>query len=140
MEHDRQAKWPGQAVYLGMENLGVLMGQNRLLGQLDCRLDQCTRARAVISDRAELFVPSPTSEPDVRLLAVRRATPYSQFASRLGSPIEGALRARTRKTVWKASSAWCRSPSRWRQMSRTIGPCRLTSAAKAASPAASCAS
>ena len=32
MEHDRQAKWPGQAVDLGMENLGVFTGQDRLFG------------------------------------------------------------------------------------------------------------
>ena len=71
------------------------------------------------------------------LRAVRRATPYSQFPSRSGSRIDRALRARTRKTAWKASSASCGSPSTCRQMSRTIGPCRLTRAAKAASPAAS---
>ncbi len=39
--------------------------------------------------------------------------------------------------AWKASSARCRSSRSWRQTPSTIGPCRATSAAKAASPAAS---
>ena len=39
--------------------------------------------------------------------AVRIATPYSQLPSRSGSRIDRALRARTRKTAWKASSACC---------------------------------
>ncbi len=38
-EHDRQAKWPGQAVDLVMENLGLLAGQDRLFGGRAHRLD-----------------------------------------------------------------------------------------------------
>ena len=69
--------------------------------------------------------------------AVRSVTPYSQFPSSSGSRIDRALRARMRKTAWNTSSAWCRSPTSWWQMPRTMGPCRVTSAANAASPAGS---
>ena len=69
--------------------------------------------------------------------AVRIATPYSQLPSRSGSRIDRAFRARTRNTAWKVSSACCTSPRSCRQTPSTIGPCRPTSAAKAASPAGS---
>ena len=47
--------------------------------------------------------------------------------------IAAAFRARTKKVAWKASSAswWC--PATRRQTPQTIGPCRRTRAAKAAS-------
>src|SRR5262249_9909740 len=46
---------------------------------------------------------------------------------------EAALRARTRKVAWKASSASWASPRTRRQTLSTIGPCRLVSSSKASS-------
>jgi hypothetical protein len=67
------------------------------------------------------------------LSAVRRATPYSQLPTRSRGTTEDALRTRTRNVAWKASSASCSWPSTRRQTPSTIGPCRRTSTANAAS-------
>ena len=69
--------------------------------------------------------------------ATRRATPYSHPAKASPRRIDPARRARTRKAAWQASSASWRSPRIERQTPSTIGPCRSTIAAKAASAAAS---
>ena len=76
----------------------------------------------------------PGSGPCARSGRRRRA---ARGPSRSGRRIDPARRASTRKTAWKASSAACSSPSRWRQTPSTIGPCRATRTAKAASRTAS---
>ncbi len=60
------------------------------------------------------------------------ATPCSQLARQPLGPTPPALRARTRKVAWKASSASCRLPRTCRHTRSTIGPWRDTSASNAA--------
>src|SRR5215831_8792708 len=65
--------------------------------------------------------------------AVWRATPCSQLTTLSLGTIDAALRTRTRKVAWKASSAsWWLWRTR-RHTPQTIGPCRCTRAARAAS-------
>ena len=65
--------------------------------------------------------------------AVRRATPCSQSPRTARDFSEAALRMRTRKVAWKASSASAAFPRTRRQTPCTIGACRRTKAANAAS-------
>ncbi len=58
-------------------------------------------------------------------------------AQRLGVADRASPRASTRNVAWAASCASWRSPIRSRHTRRTVGPCRSTSAAKAASDASS---
>ncbi len=59
--------------------------------------------------------------------AIRREIWYSQLASDPLTQSERALRARSRKVAWNASSASCGSWSTLRQTPSTIGPCRARS-------------
>ena len=58
--------------------------------------------------------------------------PVEPVTELLPGMTEVALRARTRKVAWKASSASWWSRSTRRQTPQTIGPCRCTRASKAA--------
>src|SRR5262245_21170173 len=62
--------------------------------------------------------------------AVCRATPWSQLAT-ARSGTSAALRTRTRKVAWNASSASWRLGRIRRQTPQTIGACRRTRAARA---------
>ena len=72
--------------------------------------------------------------------AVRRATPCSQSPRTARVRSEAALRTRTKKMAWNASSASSALPRIRRQTPSTIGPCRRTSAVNAVSsrPARNC--
>src|SRR5262249_50452414 len=72
------------------------------------------------------------------LAATRQATPCSQGPNDCSTRSEPALRAKTRKVAWEASWAarWLRT--RARQTVCTIGPCRRTKVANAASAAGPC--
>src|SRR5689334_12616660 len=65
--------------------------------------------------------------------AAWRATPYSQFPTSSRGWTDPALRTRTRKVAWNASSASARFGSKRRQTPQTIGPCRRTRVANATS-------
>src|SRR5579883_2299726 len=67
------------------------------------------------------------------LFAVRTATPYSQLPTDPDSARVPALRASTRNTAWKASSASGPFPTTRRHTPYTIGPCRRSSSANAPS-------
>ena len=120
-EHDRGAERLGQPVELLVElGPGLRGGRGRRLLGLD-----------------------PGQPPPLQLATPRglAAGPQRDPAGhaieparhRIPPPDRPADRARTRKAAWHASSASCRSPSTARQTPSTIGPCRSTIAANAAS-------
>ena len=65
--------------------------------------------------------------------AIRRAIRCSQGPSESSTQSERAFCTRTRNVAWNASSTSLGSRRQFRQMRRTIGPCRSTRAANASS-------
>src|SRR5262245_31519669 len=68
-----------------------------------------------------------------RLAAMREATPWSQLGSEVDLRMEPAFWARPRKAAWQPSSASWALPRARRHTPSTIGPCRSTRTANAAS-------
>ena len=75
----------------------------------------------------------PASGPGLESACRAMGRAVEPVAQQFGAPDCAGLRARTRNVAWKASSASLASGSSDRHVRRTIGPCRDTRAAKAAS-------
>ena len=133
-EHDRQAEGPRQAVDLAVQGLGLLAVDGRPVGRRGRRHGAARAGGPLIVTPPRL---APAADPLPRTPRRPDRDPVQPVAQQVGVADRPGLRARTRKTAWKASSACWRSPRSCRQTPSTIGPWRATSAAKAASPAGS---
>ena len=101
-----------------------------------CRvsLPSSSRGGAVAEVAGQSLACPCDARPEYRPEAQSDERPDGASVPRASPPrIDLALQIRTRNVAWKASSASFGSRSTARQMPRTIGPCRWTRAANAAS-------
>ena len=108
---------------------------NGIRGGLGEARQMLGRLRAELERRHGVF--ALLKEPAAWQRGVDLAQQALQYAWRVEAatdiPIEPALRTRTRKVAWKASSASAAFPNTRRQTPSTIGPCRRTNTVNASS-------
>ena len=120
-EHDRLAEPLGQPRELLVQRDAPIVVRRGLTGRDECRTGRPRRAR---DDPSASGRGRPAT-------ATRCATRCSQPPTASRPRIVPALRIRTRNVAWNASSTSGEPCSTEWQTPRTIGPCRITSAANA---------
>ncbi len=137
-EHHRQSEGVRQAVDLFVEDLGLLASQGRLLGRRDRRLDRDARIPTLTPHGVAVLVSATAIEPDPGLPRRADRHPVEPGAQQVGvADGEGLAGEHEEDGLEGVLGVVPVTQEIWRQTRRTIGPCRVTSAANAASPAAS---
>ena len=135
-EDDRQAEGVGQPRDLAVQRLGLLAGHDRLLRPAGPSARPRT-IRAGASHGVALLSLASASEPEPGAPRRPERDAVEPVAQQVGVADRAGLPGQDEESGLEGVLGRCRSPRSWRQTPRTIGPCRATSAAKAASPAAS---